>query len=164
MKRIIIAMLAIISISILGYRINTNAVGIERKMVRYNNFETESVEDIQEENENELIEQALLQNANVIENCRITYYCTCKKCCGKSDGITRSGVIATPYVTCAVDSNIIPLGSDILIDYEDGEIHYMKADDTGYGINGSAIDICVATHEEALNLGINYATVYWIEQ
>jgi 3D (Asp-Asp-Asp) domain-containing protein len=48
------------------------------------------------------------------------------------------------------------------VDYGDGEIQYYRADDTGYGVDGNAIDLCVATHEEALELGRRIATVYFV--
>lgn len=114
-----------------------------------------------EENENERIEEVLLSRAHKMENVRITYYDVCRKCCGKDDGVTASGVQAVPYVTCAVDPAVIPFGADVLVDYGDGEIHYYKADDSG--VTGNHIDICVSSHSEALQLGVNRATVYWVE-
>lgn len=116
----------------------------------------------QEEAENELIEAALLARSHKMENVKVTYYDPCVKCCGKSDGITASGITATPYVTCAVDPAVIPLGSDVLVDYGDGVLHYLRADDTG--VAGGHIDIFVTTHSEALWLGVDRATVYWVEQ
>lgn len=118
-------------------------------------------EEIQEDYENEQIEEALLANAHVIEDCLVTHYDCCVKCCGKSDGITASGLRATPYVTVGVDPNIIPLGSDVLVDYGDGEIQYYRADDTG--VKGNHIDVCVSSHAEALELGVCRATVYWVD-
>lgn len=115
-----------------------------------------------EEVENELIEAALLARAHVIEDCVVTHYDCCVQCCGKDDGITASGVRATPGVTVAVDPTVIPLGSDVLVDYGDGEIHYYRADDIGAAVKGSHIDLCVSTHEGALQLGRRTATVYWI--
>lgn len=115
-----------------------------------------------EEAENEQIEAALLARAHRMENVRVTYYDPCVKCCGKADGITASGVKATPYVTCAVDTGLIPLGADVLVDYGDGVLHYFRADDTG--ATGGHIDVCVQSHEEALYLGVDRATVYWVEQ
>lgn len=117
-----------------------------------------------EEVENELIEAALLAQATKLENVTVTHYDVCLKCCGKLDGITASGVRATPDVTVAVDPAVIPLGSDVLVDYGDGEIHYYRADDTGGAIKGSHIDLCVSSHEEALQLGVRTATVYWVAQ
>ncbi|MCI7733771.1 MAG: 3D domain-containing protein [Dysosmobacter sp.] len=115
-----------------------------------------------EEAENERIEVALLARAHVIEDCVVTHYDCCVQCCGKDDGITASGVRATPGVTVAVDPNVIPLGSDVLVDYGDGEIEYYRADDVGGAVKGNHIDLCVGSHEEALQLGRRTATVYWV--
>ena len=120
-------------------------------------------EEIQEDFENYYIEQALLAKANKIEDVKVTHYCCCVKCCGKDDGITYSGVKATPGVTVAVDTSIIPLGSDVLVDYGDGIINYYRADDTGSAITGNKLDLCVSSHQEAINMGVRTATVYWVE-
>lgn len=115
-----------------------------------------------EEAENERIEVALLARANVIEGVTVTHYDCCVQCCGKDDGITASGVRAAPGVTVAVDPAVIPLGSDVLVDYGDGEIHYYRADDVGGAVKGNHIDLCVGSHAEALQLGRRTATVYWV--
>ena len=120
-------------------------------------------EEVQEDFENYYIEQELLAKANKIEDVKVTHYCCCVKCCGKDDGITYSGVKATPGVTVAVDTSIIPLGSDVLVDYGDGVINYYRADDTGSAIKGNKLDLCVGSHQEAINLGVRTATVYWVE-
>ena len=120
-------------------------------------------EEVQEDFENYYIEQALLAKANKIEDVKVTHYCCCVKCCGKDDGITYSGVKAVPGVTVAVDTSIIPLGSDVLVDYGDGVINYYRADDTGSAIKGNKLDLCVSSHQEAINLGVRTATVYWVE-
>lgn len=114
--------------------------------------------------ENDMIESALLGKAHIIEDCTVTHYDCCVACCGKDDGITASGVQATPGVTVAVDPDVIPLGSDVLVDYGDGEIHYYRAEDVGDAVKGSHIDLCVNSHEKALMLGRRTATVYWVEQ
>ena len=121
------------------------------------------LDDTYDRPENDLIEAALLEKANMIEDCTITHYDCCVSCCGKTDGITASGVQATPGVTVAVDPDVIPLGSDVLVDYGDGEIHYYRADDIGGAVKGNHIDLCVESHEEALLLGCRTATVYWVE-
>ena len=120
-------------------------------------------EEVQEDFENYYIEQALLAKANKIENVKVSHYCCCVKCCGKDDGITYSGVKATPGVTVAVDTSIIPLGADVLVDYGDGVINYYRADDTGSAIKGNELDLCVSSHQEAINMGVRTATVYWVE-
>lgn len=117
-----------------------------------------------EENENERIEAALLARAHKLEDVCVTYYdAHCVQCCGKTDGVTASGLQATPYVSAAVDPAVIPLGADLLVDYGDGILHYLRADDTGAAITGNRIDICVASHAEALWLGVDRADVYWVE-
>lgn len=120
--------------------------------------------DAPEENENERIEAALLARAHKLEDVCVTYYdAHCVQCCGKTDGVTASGLQATPYVSAAVDPAVIPLGADLLVDYGDGILHYLRADDTGAAITGIRIDICVASHAEALWLGVDRADVYWVE-
>lgn len=77
-----------------------------------------------------------------------TAYCSCVKCCGKSDGITASGVKAKANHTIAVDKRIIPLGTVVLINGK----QYV-AEDTGSAIKGNRIDICFDSHEQALKWG-----------
>lgn len=115
----------------------------------------------QEETENELIEAALLAKSHKLERVTVTHYCTCSKCCGWSTGITASGRKATPGVSVGVDTSIIPLDADVLVDYGDGVLHYMRADDTGSAIKGKHIDVCVESHEEAIQAGVKTATVWW---
>lgn len=70
-------------------------------------------------------------------------------CCGTGTGKTATGTVATPGRTIAVDPRIIPLGSQIEIN---GAIYI--AEDTGGAIRGNKIDMCVATHSEALQKGV----------
>lgn len=119
---------------------------------------------IYDQPENDLIQAALLEKAQIIEDCTVTHYDCCVACCGKTDGITASGVQATPGVTVAVDPDVIPLGSDVLVDYGDGEIHYYRADDIGGAVKGNHIDLCVGSHEDALQMGRRTATVYWLKE
>ena len=88
---------------------------------------------------------------------RLTAYCACHKCCGKDPGdfgygVTASGAVVEAGRTIAVDSSVIPLGSEIVI-----------AEDTGSAIKGNRIDIYFDTHQEALNFGVQYADVYIIK-
>lgn len=115
-----------------------------------------------EEAENEMIEIALLERAVKIEDVTVTHYCTCSTCCGWSTGITASGRMATPGVSVAVDPDVIPLGADVLVDYGDGEINYYRADDTGSGVGGNHIDLCMESHEAALQAGVKTATIWWV--
>lgn len=113
--------------------------------------------------ENEMIEEALLDRAVRLEDVLVTHYDCCLECCGKTDGITASGLRATPGVTVAVDPDVIPLGADVLVDYGDGTgLHYYRADDVGGAVKGKHIDLCVESHEKADELGRRQATVWWV--
>ena len=119
----------------------------------------------QEDAENEQIEAALLARSYTIENCTITFYCAEQypHICGTGDGIAYDGTPVLPWATCAVDPDVIPLGSTVLVDLGDGEgLRYFRANDTG--VQGNHIDISVPTHDEALRLGVRTSTVYWCEE
>lgn len=119
----------------------------------------------QEDYENEKIEDALLAKSHKIANCLVTFYCTeqYSHICGTGDGLTALGNKVTPGVSCAVPPEI-PLGSTIMIDWGDGELEYRVADDRGGWVKGEHIDLAVSTHKEALEQGVKFATVYWVEE
>lgn len=112
-----------------------------------------------------LLEEVTEPEVNVIENCAVTYYCAEKypHICGNGDGLTATMKEATPGRTCAVDPAVIPLGSVVCVDYGDGVLHEYIAEDVGAWVTEAHIDICVATHNEALELGRQTATVYWAD-
>lgn len=85
---------------------------------------------------------------------KISAYCHCSKCCGKSDGITATGTKVTANRTIAVDPKVIPLGSQVIID---GKIYI--AEDVGGNIKGNRIDMYFPSHQAALNWGIKYKDV-----
>lgn len=87
-------------------------------------------------------------------NCRITHYCPCARCCGKADGITASGVPATVGRTVANGS--LPFGTRIQINGSE----YVVED---RGVGDFTIDVFVAGHQEAWDMGEYYADVYIIE-
>lgn len=84
----------------------------------------------------------------------LTAYCPCVKYCGKSDGITASGTQATAGRTVAVDTRLIPYGTEISID---GKTYI--AEDCGGKVKGYTIDVFFNSHEEALNFGKQTKTV-----
>lgn len=86
---------------------------------------------------------------------KTTAYCSCYTCCGKSDGITATGTKATAGRTIAVDPNVIPYGTEIIING-----HTYVAEDCGGAIKGNFIDIYFDTHEQALNYGVKYVEVF----
>lgn len=83
-----------------------------------------------------------------IERYTVTAYCPCVKCCGKSNGITASGIKAVEGVTVAADTNILPFGTEIEID---GHVYIVQ--DKGGAIKGNRIDLYFDSHQEALNFG-----------
>ena len=87
-------------------------------------------------------------NSSYLGKYKLTYYCSCSKCCGKSDGITASGKKAQEGITVA--SNSLPLGTKISIN---GHIYTVQ--DRG-GMASNVIDVFVSSHQKALNLGVKY--------
>lgn len=85
---------------------------------------------------------------SVTELYTITAYCPCAKCCGKSNGITASGIKAVQGVTIATDKSI-PFGTKIYID----GIGERIVQDRGGAIKGNRIDLYFDSHQEALNFG-----------
>jgi 3D (Asp-Asp-Asp) domain-containing protein len=78
-----------------------------------------------------------------------TAYCSCVKCCGKSDGITASGVKAVEGITIAADIRKLPMGTKVYIEGLGERI----VQDTGSAIKGNRIDIYFDSHEQALKWG-----------
>lgn len=100
-----------------------------------------------------------LEAYRYIGECTITAYCPCAECCGRwADGLTATGLPAAPGVV-AVDPDVIPLGSTVIIDGQ----RYLAAD-TGSGVKGLHIDICMAGHEETAAFGVQSADVWIIPQ
>lgn len=103
---------------------------------------------------------------NIIDECTITYYCAEKypHICGLGLGVTATGIECDPGHIVAVDPNVIPLHSKVIVDYGNGDLHSYYAEDVGGSIKGNHIDVMCETHNEALNAGKTTATVYWIKQ
>jgi 3D (Asp-Asp-Asp) domain-containing protein len=87
-----------------------------------------------------------------------TAYCPCVKCCGKTDGITATGVKARANHTIAADPNILPYGTEILCSM--GEF---VVEDCGGAIKGNRVDFFFDTHEEALKFGKREFTI-WVKE
>ena len=84
---------------------------------------------------------------------KITAYCPCSKCCGKSTGRTASGTKATPGRTVAASSKFA-FGTKLNIGG-----HVYTVEDRGGAVNGNKIDIFVSSHSEALAWGVRYLPV-----
>lgn len=114
---------------------------------------TEPIEEPEEESKVETEETATIV-LNDLGEFKITGYCACEECCGKNDGITSTGTEATAGRTVAVDPNVIPYGTEVII----GDEAYV-AEDCGSAVKGNKIDIFYDSHEEALAAGVRYESV-----
>ena len=88
----------------------------------------------------------------------ITYYCACEKCCDVETGLTATGTQVIEGQTIAVDPNVIPYGTQVIIGG-----HVFTAEDCGGAIKENRIDIYVNSHEKALELGRNNAEVFLVK-
>ena len=81
-------------------------------------------------------------------------YCSCAKCCGKTNGITASGAKATGWYTLAAGKSY-KLGTIIYIpafaDKPNGG--WFVVQDRGGAISDSKLDVYMDTHEQALQFG-----------
>lgn len=78
----------------------------------------------------------------------VTAYCSCERCCGKADGITATGTKAKEGRTIAVDPDVIPYGTVVVINGQE-----YVAEDCGGAVNGNVVDIYFDSHEAALQYG-----------
>lgn len=88
---------------------------------------------------------------------KVTAYCACKKCCGKTNGITASGTKATAGRTIATDSKFA-FGTKLSIN---GTTYVVE--DRGGAIKGNKIDMYFDSHAEALAWGVKYLPVKVVE-
>ena len=88
----------------------------------------------------------------------VTAYCSCVKCCGKTDGITASGERVESDVTIAADP-AIPFGTVIWIE----GIGERIVQDRGSAITGKHIDLYIADHMAAKKFGIQKLEVRILE-
>ena len=94
---------------------------------------------------------------------KITHYAPVVECCGKADGISASGRPVVPYYSAAVDPTVIPLGTIFFLDYGDGVLHEVRADDTGELVKGYVVDICVSDYDTAVHMGVRQAQAYIVK-
>ena len=84
---------------------------------------------------------------------KVTAYCACVKCCGKTNGITASGTRATANRTIAAPSTFA-FGTQVVIN---GQTYTVE--DRGGAIQGNRIDVYMNSHSEALAWGVKYLPV-----
>ena len=109
-------------------------------------------------------QNAVIEDFNSLRvvDCKITAYCTCEKCCGKSPdnpayGITYSGTHVEEGRTIAVDPKVIPIGSIVYIE----GIGVRVAEDTGNPkyMSGNRVDLFIDDHDKAWDFGVKHAKV-----
>lgn len=103
---------------------------------------------------------AVLDIGEPLGEFRLTAYCPCSRCCGKTDGITSTGTTAAEGRTIAVDPRVIPYGSSVTIYFADGTSHTYTAEDCGGAIKENRIDVFFADHQAAREFGVQTAYVY----
>ena len=84
---------------------------------------------------------------------KVTAYCSCAKCCGKTTGYTASGTKATAGRTVAASSQFA-FGTKLIING-----HEYTVEDRGGAVTGNKIDIYMNSHAEALAWGVKYLPV-----
>lgn len=91
----------------------------------------------------------------------LTAYCPDSCCCGVwANGYTATGTLATEGRTIAVDPDIIPYGTHVLLIWPDGTQHSYISEDCGGGVNGNHIDVFFNDHQAARVFGVQSAMVY----
>lgn len=100
---------------------------------------------------------------------KVTAYCPCEKCCGKTEddpwyGITATGTRATEGRTIAVDPDVIPYGTVLYFEGPDGLVSGFVAEDCGGAIKGNRIDLYFDSHEDALEWGVRELDVLRMEE
>jgi 3D (Asp-Asp-Asp) domain-containing protein len=91
----------------------------------------------------------------------VTAYSATYEDCGKTDGITKSGVKAVEGITIAADWSVLPEGTEVQIDGVEGT---RVVQDIGGKIKGKHIDIFMNDHQSALNFGKQELKVWIISQ
>ena len=92
---------------------------------------------------------------------KVTAYCSCKRCCGKSDGITASGHKLKPGDK-VVAGNWLPFGTKVKIE---GLGVYSVQDRGAKSLFGSKnnhikhLDVWMSNHKEALKFGVKWLKV-----
>ena len=101
-------------------------------------------------------DEAVQSAGKPLGNFKLTFYCPCVRCNGRSDGLTKSGTTAVEGRTIAVDPRVIPLGSRAYIE----GYGVFVAEDTGGAIKSKKIDVFLDSHSRCFENGVAYADVY----
>ena len=128
-------------------------------------YQSELKSELKQEPKQE-VKQEVKQEWKSLGEFKITAYCSCVRCCsiwaknrpldenGKEIVYTASGERAEAGKTIAVDTSVIPFGTEVKI----GDTVY-TAQDAGSMVKGNVIDIYFDSHESAVKHGAKYADV-----
>ena len=125
----------------------TSVVIIDKEEILENTIVEEENIETSPEGETELEQENIDMNLEYLGIYTLTAYCSCEECCGKSDGITASGVKARPNHTIAAPSEFA-FGTKLMIN----GIEY-TVEDRGGAIKDNRIDVYFDSHQEAINFG-----------
>ena len=125
----------------------TSVVIIDKEEILENTTVEEEIIETSPEGETELEQENIDMNLEYLGIYTLTAYCSCEECCGKSDGITASGVKARPNHTIAAPSEFA-FGTKLMIN----GIEY-TVEDRGGAIKDKRIDVYFDSHQEAINFG-----------
>ena len=120
----------------------------------------ECVEIVEVPNEDMEIVEVHTPQVVSLGTCKLTAYCIENYphiCNDGESSRTSTGAIPMVGRTCAVDPRVIPYGSEVIING-----HTYVAEDCGGAIKGNRVDILFATHQEALDFGVQYAEVSYV--
>lgn len=144
---------SIISTIMLIVLLATN-VKAEEDLIKYNKLPIKvetlehNIDNTTKKENSEVLQLISNKKSGKTETMTITAYCPCRKCCGKTDGITASNIKAVEGVTVAMDKSI-PFGTKVYIDGVGERI----VQDRGGSIKGNKLDIFFNDHQTALNFG-----------
>lgn len=115
--------------------------------------------ELQELKDKAKVIKTALESRVYVGEFRLTAYCPCMQCCGKTNGITASGVKAVEGVTVAADIRKLPMGTRVYIE----GVGERVVQDVGGAIKNNKLDIFVARHGSAFNAAYNQkAAKVWI--
>ncbi len=98
--------------------------------------------------------QKVVGKTPTVKNFNTSAYCACVKCCGKTNGITSSGVKASSWCTLAA-GKAYPVGTIIYIPSLSNKPNggWFIVQDRGGAISNNKLDIYMGTHSQALQFG-----------
>lgn len=159
-KLILFLIILIIVLCVFGHKIGklenqmneienttTSVVIIDKEENLENTIVEEEIIETSPEGEIELEQENIDMNLEYLGVYTLTAYCSCEKCCGKSNGITASGVKAKANHTIAAPSEFA-FGTKLMIN----GIEY-TVEDRGGAIKDKRIDVYFDSHQEAINFG-----------